>query len=102
MHLHKTVNVVLVMSFPLVLLAEHAYTPASSVVALVNFSKPSIGLLYLVFSSKLINVPFLLHSTTGSGLPVTLHLSVALLPSKTYCCGSAVTTGGTTYKKHTL
>ena len=85
--------VTLLLSLPILLLAEHVYTPVSSLEAfvivkftltLVTFPYP-VGTLTLSLTDTVsLKIPLILfHITVGRGLPNTSHLIVVVLPSLT-------------------
>ena len=56
------------------LLAQHVYCPASVLFILSNFKSPG-------FSTELSSSPFLIHATSGSGIPEALQAMVTGDPS---------------------
>ena len=94
MNLHCTVILILLVSLPTLLLAEHMYTPVSSLEAfvivkftltLVIFPYP-IGTLTLSPTDTLsIKVPLvLLHTIVGGGYPNASHVIVVVFLSLTF------------------
>ena len=74
-NLHSTSTVQFLVSFPMIFVAIHRYTPLSF---RLMFDK--ISSLLLEITSTVLSM---IHSILGTGLPVALHPSVALSPSIT-------------------
>ena len=87
----------LLLSLPILLLAEHVYTPVSSLEAfvivkftltLVTFPYP-VGTLTLSLTDTLsLKISLaLLHTMVGGGKPIASHVTVVLFPSPTIVLG---------------
>ena len=91
LHLHWTVTLTFLSSPPILLLAEHVYTPVSSLEAfvivkftltLVIFPSP-IGVLTPSLTDTLsLKIPLIVfHTTVGGGYPTASHVIVVVFPS---------------------
>ena len=90
----------LLVSLPTLLLAEHMYTPVSSLEAfvIVKFTLTlvifpySLEILVLLLTDTLsLKVPLVLLHTTGPGYPMASHVIVVVFPSLTIVLLNCVT-----------
>ena len=90
-NLHCTVMLTFILWLPILLLAEHEYTPVSSLEAfvIVKFKLTLVTFPLLVRVLKLsltdtwlLKIPLvLLHTVVGGGKPVASHVTVVAFPS---------------------